>query len=88
MNNRELVVRIIQPAEKPEPPKRPETPVPAEQPVRRRPNLLLTIGLACLAGLGIMVACGFSSFAFPVRDIVIVLGIPLAVGIVATYAIF
>lgn len=89
MNNHELVVRIIQPAEQAQPQKKERAPA---VPEKKRKNLFQVIvngvGIAAIAALGIFLAFSFFNIGFSFKDVLILIGIPLAVGIVASYAIF
>lgn len=89
MNTREIVVRIIQPAEQPQPPKIKANPV---VPEKKEKNLFQAvingIALAAIAALGVYLMVSFFNLGFSFRDILILVGIPLTVGIVTSYAIF
>jgi hypothetical protein len=88
MNNRELVVRIIQPAEQPKP--RPAEPAaPAEQPERKwLPRIMNALAVAAIAAVGAYLAVSFFHLGFSFNDILILVGMPLAIGLITTYAIF
>ena len=95
MNNRELVVRIIQPApiesgQQKHLLKKAAEPAPAPEKKRKKWLQLSVNGLvlAGIAALGIYVAISFFNFGYSFQDIMILVGIPLAVGLVTTYAIF
>lgn len=97
MNNRELVVRIIQPAEQPHLPKAKSVPVFSEgnnccQGKEKGKNLFQSIlsgvGVAAIVALGIFFVVSFFNLGFSFREIAILVGIPLVVGLVASYVIF
>jgi len=89
MNNRELVVRIVQPSEQPHLPPREAAPV---RPVDRRDRtiqmLMNGLGLMGITALGILFAVLFFNSGLSVNDVLVVISLPVAVGIVASYAIF
>jgi hypothetical protein len=89
MNNHELVVRIIQPAEQPQPQKKECA---SAAPKKKEKGLFQAIvngmGIAAIAALGIFLAFSFFNVGFSFKDVLILIGIPLAVGVVASYAIF
>jgi len=88
MSSREMVVRIIQPAEKPEPPKKGVAAIPPEKKEKSWFQMLLNgVGMAVIAAIGIYFVVSFFNFGFTLRDILIIVGVPLAVGIVTSYAI-
>lgn len=95
MNNSELVVRIIQPAPIESGQQKhlmKKADGPAAAPEKKQKNWLHlsvnVLALASIAALGVYFAVSFFHFGFSFQDIAILVGIPLAVGIVTTYAIF
>ncbi len=89
MNNHELVVRIIQPAEQPQPPKVEYAPLPQEKKSKNLLQILLNgLGLAAIGALGMYLAVSFFNLGFSFNDVLILVGIPLGIGVIATYAIF
>ena len=89
MNSREVVVRIIQPLEQPAPPKpvqRPNAPKKTEKNLFQ--IILNTLGLAAIAALGIFLVVSFFNLGVSLKDIVILVSIPLTVSLVASYAVF
>jgi hypothetical protein len=88
MNTRDVVVRIIQPADQPQPKKVELADAPREKPAHKALRLagnIITIALLC--ALGTFAACGLIAFGLAVRDVAVLVGIPLTVGLVTTYAI-
>jgi hypothetical protein len=89
MNNRDLVVRIVQPSEQPYLAPREAAPARAES---RRAKMMrrLTSGLGVLGitAFGVLFAVLFFNSGFAVRDILVVISLPVVVGVVASYAIF
>jgi hypothetical protein len=89
MNNRELVVRIIQPTEQPQPPKVDYGPVPQEKKPKSLMQVLMNgLGLAAIGALGIYFAVSFFNLGFSFNDVLILIGIPVVLGVIASYAIF
>lgn len=89
MKNHELVVRIIQPAEQPQPQKREYAPVVLEKKKRNLFQVVINgMGIAAIAALGVFLAFSFFNVGFSFKDILIIISIPLLLGIIASYAIF
>jgi hypothetical protein len=94
MHNRELVVRIIQPApiesgqQKHLQKKAAEPAVPEKKKKNWFQIVINGLALTLIAALGVYFAISFFHFGFSFKDIMVLVGIPLAVGIVTTYAIF
>lgn len=88
MVSRDLIVRIVKPAEQPQPPKRETTPIlPRGKEKNTFHNILRGVGLAGIAALGIFLAVSFFNLGTALKDILILVGIPLAIGAAAGYAI-
>jgi predicted phage tail protein len=93
MNSRDVVVRIIQPLDKPQPQRVASLPV-AGFPVNgsKEENIFhLVLNGAVLAGIAMLaVFLGVSFFHLGVsfNDIMVIVGLPMALGIVTSYAIF
>jgi hypothetical protein len=79
MKEREFVVRIVRASEKPRPPKRPK---PVE--IKPEKNMFqLCLGAAALAIIA-AIAC---QLGISFREIMVLVGLPLAVGLVTSYAL-
>ncbi|MBN3032969.1 MAG: hypothetical protein JW873_02630 [Candidatus Saganbacteria bacterium] len=88
MNSRDVVVRIIQPLEQPQPPKRKTDTGPALQPENNLFHLIingLTLSAICLLALFIGVSYFHLGVSF--NDIAVLVGVPVTLGIVAGYAV-
>ena len=89
MKSRDVVVRIIQPAEQPQPPKRASITTAFIKEERKLVRALTHgAGLTIIGSLAIFLAFGFFNIGFAVKEICFMVGIPLALGIVTSYAIF
>ncbi|MCU0641095.1 MAG: hypothetical protein MUC35_03280 [Candidatus Margulisbacteria bacterium] len=88
MNAHEVVVRIIQPAEQPQAKKVTLAEAPAEPAgkalLRRVLNWLVIVALFTLGSYAVF---SLMAFGLAVRDVMVLVGIPLSIGLVATYAI-
>jgi hypothetical protein len=84
MNARDVVVRIVQPAENHRAQKLEPAQAPVREKLRQGLNLLVICGLCVL---GISSACGLLAFGLALRDIVVMISIPLTIGLITTYAI-
>lgn len=88
MNKREIVVRIIQPAEKPRPRKIELMPSLPEKDENFYPrNIFRILGFTAISALGIVLALNFFNFGSSLNDVMIIIGIPLLVGILTSYVI-
>ncbi len=88
MNSHEVVVRIIQPAEKPQPKLQDRLPEIVFHPEKNLFHSLIN-GLM-LSMIGLLVVClGVSYFnlGFSLNDVLVIVGIPMTLGIVTSYAI-
>jgi len=88
MKNHEVIVRIIKPADQPSLPAAPILSPPSSSREDNRPQRYLhVVGLVALSVLGVVLAFNFFNFGFSLREILVIIGMPLSVGIVASYAI-
>ena len=88
MKTRDVVVRIIQPAEQPKPAQKASAPIAEnkrEKLLHRAANIL---GLAGIFALAIFVIVNFFHLGISANDLAIIVGIPLSLGIVTSYAVF
>ena len=87
MNNRDIVVRIVQPADKPAPEIKPSRPAfPGKKERKPLQKFLNGLGLAAILACGGFFALGFFNFGFSLNDVIVIIGIPLAVGLITSYA--
>ena len=86
MNSKDIVVRIIQPADKAQPPKRPEA---SEfKPAGNCFHLVFdAAALTVIAALGFYLIVSFCSQGISLNDVLIMAGLPLALGLVTSYAL-
>jgi hypothetical protein len=89
MNSRDVVVRIIQPLEQPQPPKHENQ---IELPFKPEKNLFHVVinglVLSAIALLVIFLGVSYFHLGFSLKDILVMVGIPMSLGIVTSYAIF
>ena len=89
MNNHDVVVRIIQPLEQAQPPRHKDQ---LALPFTPEKNLFhLALNGLMLSAIGLLVIfLGVSYFhlGFSFKDIAVIVGIPMTLGIVTSYAIF
>ena len=85
MNKRDVVVRIIQPAEQPKAQPIEHAPAAAEKP--KKNHLLNTLAIMAISALVLYLVFGLFNVGIALREIVVLVGIPLTVGLVTTYAI-
>jgi hypothetical protein len=86
MNSRDIVVRIIQPADKAQPPKRQAA---AElAPVKNYFQLVFNaVALSAMAALGLYFIISFFHLGISLKDIVVMVGLPLSLGVFTSYAL-
>ncbi|MDD5594439.1 MAG: hypothetical protein PHG97_06855 [Candidatus Margulisbacteria bacterium] len=88
MNSRDVVVRIIQPLEQPQPLKKEIVPT---LPVRKEKNLFHSlingVVLSAIGLLAVFIGVSFFHLGVSFNDILILVGIPMTLGIVTSYAI-
>lgn len=89
MHNRDIVVRIVQPADKAQPQKRASVPFlpPADTNGDLFHHIFNSVGLAAIAALGIYLAFSFFGLGIAWKEVLIIVGIPLTLGLVTSYAI-
>jgi hypothetical protein len=88
MNSRDVVVRIIQPAEQPKAQPIEHAPASVEKPKKNFLQLALnTLAIMAISALGLYFAFGLFNVGIDLREIMVLIGIPLTVGLVTTYAI-
>ncbi|MDD4178440.1 MAG: hypothetical protein PHH14_00100 [Candidatus Margulisbacteria bacterium] len=87
MNSRDVVVRIIQPAEQAKPQKIEYSPQPAKQEKNLSQAIINGLGLAAIALLGLYLVISFFNLGISINDLVVMVGLPLSVGLVASYAV-
>lgn len=89
MNSRDVVVRIIQPLEQPQPPKREAQ---LELSIKPEKNLFQVVingvVLSAIAILAIFLGVSYFHLGVSFKEIMIMVGIPMTLGIVTSYAIF
>ena len=89
MNSRDVVVRIIQPLEQPQPPKHKDQ---LELPFKPEKNLFQVaingLVLSAIAVLAIFLGVSYFHLGFSLKDIMVIVGILMTLGIVTSYAIF
>ena len=89
MNTRDVVVRIVQPVEQAQPVKKLEMgALPVEIEKNFFIDLMHGLGLAAMVGLGLYLTVGFFNLGFGFKEIMVIVGLPAAVGLVTSYAIF
>jgi hypothetical protein len=84
IKDRDIVVRIVQPAEKPEPPKREYV---SQSLPTQKTDMMKICGLGALALFGFCLALGLLGIGFALKDIIMIVSLPLLVGIVTNYII-
>jgi hypothetical protein len=89
MNQRDIVVRIIQPADKAQPQKRESVPFlpPADTNKDLFHHILNSVGLAAIAALGIYLAFSFFGLGIAWKEVCIIVGIPLTLGLITGYVL-
>jgi len=87
MNNREVIVRIVTPSEQPHLPKVESIPLPRENKSLFQ-KMINGAALTAIAILGIFLAVGYFNLGLSLRDTLVIVGIPLVLGIITSYAIF
>lgn len=87
MNTKEIVVRIIQPAEQPKPRLAEFMPTDFEEEKNPLQTIINAAGLAAIAGLGLYFGVSFFHLGFSFNDVLIILGIPVAVGAIVSYVV-
>jgi hypothetical protein len=89
MNSHDVVVRIIQPLEQPQPQKHKDQ---LELPFKPEKNLFhLAVNgvvLSAIAVLAVFLGVSYFHLGFSLKDILVMVGIPMSLGIVTSYAIF
>jgi hypothetical protein len=90
MNTRDVIVRIVMPAEKPQPPQRESVILPQseEEEENLYQKVLNILGMAAIAALGGFLVISFFNLGSTVKDILILISIPVTVGLIARYVIF
>lgn len=88
MNVKDVVVRIVQPAEKPHITAVKTQPIIVEENKNPIQSIVNSLGIAVIAGLALYLGFSFFHIGVNVNDIVVILGIPMAVGLVASYVVF
>jgi ACR3 family arsenite efflux pump ArsB len=89
MNTRDVIVRIVMPAEKPQPPQRESVILPqSEEEENLYQKVLNILGMAAIAALGVFLVISFFNLGSTVKDILILISIPVTVGLIARYVIF
>ncbi len=88
MNSHEVVVRIIQPADKPQPKRPDRLPELVFQPAKNHfhtiiNGLVLSVIALVVVGLGV----SYFNLGFSFNDVLVIVGIPMTLGIVTSYAI-
>jgi len=85
----EKVVRLIQPADKPQPASRALEPQPGETMNAKIAHYILNgITLAAIASVCLFIGVNYFHLGFSVNDLMVMMGLPLAVGALTSYAIF
>jgi len=88
MNSHEVVVRIIQPAEKPQPKLQDRLPEIVFQPEKNLFHSIINgLVLSVLALLVVCLGVGYFNLGFSLNDVLVIVGIPMTLGIVTSYAI-
>jgi len=88
MNSHEVVVRIIQPAEKPQPKRLDRFPELVFQPEKNLFHSLINgLVLSLIALLVICLGVGYFNLGFSLNDVLVIVGFPMTLGIVTSYAI-
>jgi hypothetical protein len=89
MNSHDVVVRIIQPQEQPQPPKHKGQ---LELPFKPEKNYfhaaLNGLVLSAIALVAVCLGVSYFHLGFSFNDIMVMIGIPMTLGIVTSYAIF
>ncbi len=89
MNNRDVIVRIVMPAEKPQPPKQESVALlPDAEGDNLYQKILNALGAAAVAALAVFLVISFFNLGTTVKDILILVSIPVTVGLIARYVIF
>lgn len=88
MNNRDVIVRIVQPADKPQP-KMP--PVLGALPENKRDifhhRLANVFGIIGIFAAGAFLTVSFFHLGINLHEVMVMVGIPLSVGLVTSYAV-
>ena len=86
MNSHDVVVRIIQPADKAQPPKRPAA---VEfQPVKNCFHLVFnSVALPVIAALGLYFIISFFHLGIGPKEIAVMVGLPLSLAVFTSYAL-
>lgn len=86
MNSKEIVVRIIQPADKAQPPRRPVA-LQAKPADNLFHNIFNAVALTAIAALGFYLIVIFCQQGISLNDIFVMVGLPLSLGLVTSYAL-
>ncbi|MFA5892588.1 MAG: hypothetical protein WC903_01275 [Candidatus Margulisiibacteriota bacterium] len=86
MNSKDVVVRIIQPADKAQPPKR-QAPVELPPAKNHFQLVLNAVALAAIAALGLYFIISFFHLGIGLKDIVVMVGLPLSLAVFTSYAL-
>jgi len=85
VNSKEYVVRIVIPSSKPKPSEQKLVSLKLEKNIFQK--ILGGLGVSIIIALGTFLAISFFNLGIPWKDILILVGIPLALGIAASYMI-
>lgn len=88
VNSKAFIVRIVKPAEEPKVPKKEFVPIElGEKEKNLFQKILSGLGISVIIALGIFLLVSFFNIGINWKDILILVGIPLALGIAASYLI-
>ncbi len=88
MNSHDVVVRIIQPAEQAHPQKKDRLPELIFQPAKNHFHTIVNgLVLSMIALLVVCLGVSYFNLGFSFNDVLVIVGIPMSLGIVTSYAI-
>lgn len=88
MNSHEVVVRIVQAAEKPQPKPQDRLPEIVFQPEKNLFHSIINgLVLSVIALLVICLGVSYFNLGLSVNDVLVIVGLPVTLGIVTSYAI-
>jgi hypothetical protein len=88
MNSHDVVVRIVQPLDQPNP-RRSETSLSAFQPEKNLFHSAINgLVLSAIGILTLFIGVSYFNLGASFREIMVIVGIPMTLGIVTSYAIF
>ena len=86
MANHELIVRIVKPADRPYLP--PRTTAPIQRRNQSLHYLFQGLRLSAIGLIGLYLAVNFLSLGVSFNELLVIIGFPLAIGLITSYATF